>query len=95
VTNKQAAWVGGILGLVAPLIVLTLFVLYGVWEVRLGNSNLTELLWPSSRLMIISWASSFKGITLKLVSVSLNCGLYIALALALRVGLVAAFKRLP
>lgn len=92
-TNNQAAWTGAFVGLIGPVIVLVLLYSYGVFEIMFGSMNLTQLFWPSSRFMIIGWNSSARGILTTLFSVSLNCLLYMMIAVALRVCVHTAIKR--
>jgi hypothetical protein len=90
VTRRQAAFAGGLVGLIVPAIVLTLLYLFGIWRiVRVGSTDLTHILWPFSVMLTTTWHSTIGGVLITVAAVAFNCLMYIALALLLQ-----AFMRL-
>jgi hypothetical protein len=85
VTQRKVVLISGVVGLVMPCVVLTLLSLFGVWRiVRVGNTDLTHILWPFSAMVTITWHSTVGGIMTTIAAVLLNCLAYIAVGLLLR-----------
>ena len=92
-TTKKTAVIGGVAGLIVPGIVLTLLSWFGVWRiVRIGNTDLTHILWPSSAMLTVTWHTTVGGIMTTVASIAFNCLLYIAGAFLLRGGVGLVWK---
>ena len=65
------------------VMVLLGFGVSGVLFVR--GTDLMYVLWPSSVMLIVGWRSTLPGIMITALSVTINCGMYAAIALLLRV----------
>jgi hypothetical protein len=75
-SRSQAAIVGVASGLVAPAITLA-FLWSGLgFTIVMGKVNLTYLLWPSSRILLIGWQATTRGILTTVFAVLINCFLY-------------------
>jgi hypothetical protein len=74
----------GILGLIAPAIVLTLLWFGLAGGFGIGKFNLTNLLWPSNVMLIRGWCSTVPGVMITVSSVAINCLLYTGIALLVR-----------
>jgi len=84
-TTRQAAAVGGSVGLIISAAVLVLLGRFGVWHLTsIGNTDLRVILWPSSVMLTIGWRSTVPGIMTTLSSIAINCLLYAGMALLLR-----------
>ena len=92
---RQAVLTGGAVGLGVSATVLALFWRYGVWQIMFGKTDLRTLLWPSSVLMRLDWCCSVAGVLTTVLSVLINCLLYIAIALILRVAVRALLLHPP
>lgn len=80
---KNSAIVGATIALMVSVSVLSLM-WYGVSGVlRLRNLDLTGAFWPSSLMLTTGWCSSFRGITITVLSVAINCLLYAGIAVAI------------
>ena len=78
------------LGLCVSLAVLTLM-WFGVSGVlNLGHTDLMYVFWPSSLMLTVGWRSTPLGIAITVVSVALNCSLYMAVAYGLHRVLTAS-----
>jgi hypothetical protein len=86
-TVRQAVVAGGSVGLAVPALVLALLWRYGVWEIMLGSVDLRRALWPSSVIMMVGWCCTVPGVLMTVLSVAINCFLYVAIALLLRAGI--------
>ena len=76
-----------------PGIALTLLSLFGVWRiVRVGNTDLTHILWPFCVMLTTTWRSTGSGILITTAAVAFNCLMYIAIALLLRALVRLVFK---
>jgi hypothetical protein len=96
-TAKQVIIVFGILGLIAPAILLTLLWFGLAWGVAIGGFNLTNLLWHSNVMLIRGWSSTVPGVLITVSSVAINCLLYTGIALLVRgcIRLVAGHETTP
>ena len=82
-TTRTALLIGAVVGLCMSLAVLTLmwFGVSGVLNV--GRTDLMYVFWPSSLILTVGWRSTVPGIAITVVSVALNCSLYMAVAYGL------------
>lgn len=90
-STERVLFVGGALGLAVSSAVLTLM-WYGVSGILyVDHIYLGHLFWPSSVMLLASWRTTMHGIMVTLLSVAINCLLYMAISYCLRgaVGLVA------
>lgn len=100
ISPHQAAVAGAVLGLVVPATVLTLL-WFGVgFTIVAGKVDLTSLLWPSSRMILVGWCTTTLGIETTILAVLLNCLLYALAALtfrslSLRIARVVRSHRVP
>lgn len=87
-TRTRVAVFGAVLGLVAPAIVLT-FLWFGLgFDFLMGNINLTKLLWPMSRMILVDWDNTSLGIVTTFVAIAINCLLYAGIFLLLYVSVL-------
>lgn len=83
-TTRQVGIVGGAVGLLVSGAVLVL-VWFGVSGVlRISQTDVMYLLWPSSLLLTVTWDKSPFGISLAVISVALNILMYGVIAILLR-----------
>lgn len=83
-SRNQAAIIGAASGLVVPAITLA-FLGSGLgFTIVMGKVNLTYLLWPSSRMLLVGWHTTARGILTTVLAVLINCLLYAVAALLLR-----------
>ena len=67
-----------------PGIALT-FLWFGVgFEIDMGKVNLTDTLWPSSRMILVAWDATTRGLITTIAAVAINCLIYAGVALFLR-----------
>jgi hypothetical protein len=95
VTMRQAAILGGIVGLLVSTSVLILL-WYGVSGIlAIGNNtdpiDLMYIVWPSALMLTVGWRTTPHGITTTLFSAAINGGMYGILAILLRTGLTKAW----
>jgi len=84
-TVRQTMAVGGVVGLTLSGAVLVLLWFFGVWRfMRIGNTDLRVVLWPSSIMLTGGWCCTVPGIMTTISSIAINCLLYAAIALGLR-----------
>lgn len=83
-TKNHVVLVGAVLGLIVPMIVLTILWFGLGFGITVGSINLTNLLWPSSTMLIRGWHSTVPGVRITASSIAINCLLYVAIALVLR-----------
>ena len=88
-TKRQVATIGGIVGLTVSSIVLVFLWAGVLGALRLSGVNLAYVLWPSSVMLTLGWCCTLPGILITASSVSINCLIYIAIALLLRAGIRA------
>jgi hypothetical protein len=79
-TTQQAAIVGGAVGLLVSGVVLVLLRFGVAGVLRIGNTDLMYLVWPSSLMLTITWDRTLLGITPTVISVVLNFLTYGAIA---------------
>lgn len=85
---RTAALIGVSLGLIVCCGVLTLL-WFGVAGILwIDGTNLTNIVWPSSLMLIGGWRTTLNGILTTLVSVVLNCATYAIIAVLLWTGVV-------
>lgn len=77
-TNRQAAFVGGLVGLVAATILLTLLYFYGV------RTDLRLILWPFSVMLTTGWYCTVRGLLITIAAIAYNCLAYMGVTLLLR-----------
>ena len=78
-TKRQAVLGGGLVGLVVPVIVLTLHYFYGVgYTTRI-------ILFPFSVMLTAGWCCTVPGLLITVAAIACNCLTYIGIALLLRV----------
>jgi hypothetical protein len=79
------ALAGGVVGLIMPAIALTLLSLFGILRiVRVGNTDLTHILWPFSVMLTTTWHRTASGILITIAAVAFNCVTYMVIALLLQ-----------
>ncbi len=90
-TIRQAAILGGIVGLLVSTSVLILM-WYGVSGILAigNNTDPRYIVWPSWLLLTVGWRTTPHGIIMTLISVTINCGMYAILAVLLRTGISKA-----
>lgn len=82
-TTRQVLLIGAIVGLSVSIAILSL-VWYGVAGVlNVGRTDLMYVFWPSSLMLTVGWRTTLPGISTTVVSVALNCLLYLAVAYGL------------
>ena len=82
-TTKQVLLSGVALGFCVSIAVLTLFWFGVAGVLNIGRTDLMYILWPSSLMLTTSWSSSVAGVATTVVSVGINCLLYMAVAYGL------------
>ncbi|MGA3135667.1 MAG: hypothetical protein ABSC88_06715 [Terracidiphilus sp.] len=83
-TKRQTAIIGGVFGLMASSVVIVLL-WYGVSGVLyIGHTDYMYVLWPSSMMLVVSWCRTVPGIMITVSSIAINCLMYAAIALLLR-----------
>jgi hypothetical protein len=84
-TKRQTTIIGGIIGLMASSVVIFLL-WYGVSGVLyIGHTDYMYVLWPSSVMLAGSWYRTVPGIMITASCTAINCLMYAAIALLLRV----------
>jgi hypothetical protein len=79
---RQAAILGGAVGLAVSAVILVLL-RWGVAGILfVGNADLASLFWSSFFLLTTNWHSSVPGAAISLCAVAINCLIYAMLALA-------------
>lgn len=82
-TPRQVLLIGIGVGFCVSLAVLALL-WFGVTGVlNVGRTDLMYLFWPSSLMLTVGWRSTAPGIATTVVSVAINCLLYMAVAYGL------------
>jgi hypothetical protein len=93
VTGRQAAILGGAVGLTISAVILAL-VWWGVSGILfVGSVDLASVFWPSFFLLTTNWHSSVPGATITLLAIAINCLIYALLALALWAAVRSIFAR--
>ncbi len=83
-TSRETILTGGVIGLLASSIVLTLLWFGVVGVLGAGAVDYTYVLYPSWGMLVVGWCTTVSGITITVISVAINCALYAAIALLLR-----------
>lgn len=82
-TTKSVLLTGVAVGLCMSIAVLTLLWFGVAGVLNVGRTNLMYVVWPSSLMLTVGWRSTFPGIVTTMVSVALNCLLYMAVTFGL------------
>jgi hypothetical protein len=82
-TTQRVLLIGVVVGLCVSIAVLALlwFGVAGVLVV--GHTDLMYVFWPSSLMLTTGWRTTLPGIGTTVVSVAVNCLLYMAVAYGL------------
>ena len=91
-TKRRVVVIGGLIGLIAPAVVLSLLYFYGVWVITTsGGIDLRTIFWPFSVMLTTGWCCTVPGLLITLAAIAYNCLAYIAVGLLLRalIGLIA------
>ena len=75
--------IGASVGFCVSLAVLALLWFGVAGVLNVGRTDLMYIFWPSSLMLIVGWRSTAPGITTTVVSVAINCVLYMAVAYGL------------
>jgi len=75
------ALLGAAIGLAVSSAILSLMVLGVSGVLRVGNTDLMYVFWPSSLALIAGWHASTLGVLVTLICVVTNCLLYAGVAL--------------
>jgi len=51
---------------------------------RVGNTDLIYVFWPSSVMLVLGWRSTIPGVMITISSVAINCLVYMVVAVLLR-----------
>lgn len=82
-TKRQAAVLGGGIGLTVSGVILAIVWLGVSGVLFVANVDLASVFWPSFFLLTTSWHSSIPGAVMTLCAIAINCLIYALLALAL------------
>jgi hypothetical protein len=93
-TKRQAAILGGMVGLLVSTSILFLL-WYDVGGILAIGDNtdpidLMYIVWPSASMLTVGWRTTPHGIITTLISVAINCGMYGILAILLGTGISKA-----
>ncbi len=92
-TLRRTVMLAAVAALVVSGTVLGLLAWLGIWEYMLfGRTDLRVILWPSSVMLPMEWCTTARGILITLLSIILNCFMYIGIALMLR-SCISAIRR--
>ena len=81
--------IGACVGFCVSLVVLALLWFGVAGVLNVGQTDLMYIFWPSSLMLTVGWRSTAPGIATTIVSVAINCVLYMAVAYGLyRIGRV-------
>jgi hypothetical protein len=84
-SRKQTAIIASAVALTVCVTVLGLLWRYGIWEIMaLGKTDVRVILWPSSIMITVGWCTTAGGIMTTISSITINCLLYVGIALLLR-----------
>ncbi len=81
--KRQVLIVGGIVGLLVSSAVLALLWFSVAGVLVIGRTDLMYVFWPSSLMLTSDWRNTVVGVATTLVSVGINCLLYMAVAYGL------------
>ena len=73
--------ISAMLGLIVPVIALTLLSFGLPSDFMAGNLNLTRVLWPPYVMLVVGWHSTLRGIVITISAILINCLIYITIAL--------------
>jgi len=82
-TTKQVLLSGGAVGFCVSIAVLALFWFGVAGVLNVGRTDLMYILWPSSLMLTSNWHSTVAGAATAVLSVGINCLLYMAVAYGL------------
>lgn len=88
---KKTIIVGGLIGLIVPIITIVILWFGLGFGISIDGINITNLLWPSSIMLIRGWRSTLPGVMITLSSIVINCLLYAGVLLLMR-SFVCYFK---
>lgn len=74
---------GAFVGFCVSLAVLALFWFGVAGVLNVGRTDLIYIFWPSSLMLTVGWRSTAPGIATTVISVGINCLLYMAVAYGL------------
>ena len=77
-TTKRVLLAGVAVGFCVSIAVLVLLWFGVAGVLNIGRTDLMYILWPSSLILTSGWRSSFVGVATTVVSVGVNCLLYMA-----------------
>jgi hypothetical protein len=87
-TRTASCVIGAALSVIMPLISLALL-WFGVgFEIAVGPVNLTAILWPSSRWILVGWRITPLGMVTTVGAIVANLFLYVGIAWLLHFGVV-------
>jgi len=75
--------IGACVGFCVSLVVLALLWFGVAGVLNVGQTDLMYIFWPSSLMLTVGWRSTAPGIATTIVSVAINCVLYMAVAYGL------------
>ena len=79
-TSRQVLLIGVFVGFCVSLAVLALLWFGVAGVLNVGRTDLMYIFWPSSLMLTVGWRSTARGIATTVVSVAINCLLYMAVA---------------
>ena len=82
-TPRQVLLIGAIVGFCVSLAVLALLWFGVAGVLNVGRTDLMYIFWPSSLMLTVGWRTTAPGIATTVVSVGINCLLYMAIAYGL------------
>jgi hypothetical protein len=91
-TKRRLILSAGIIGLMVSISILTLIAFGVAGVLTIHEIDLMYVLWPSSLMLTISWRTTVRGISLTVISVSLNCLTYSVIAVLLQTGVRSVVK---
>ena len=92
---RLALSVGAVAGLLISGGILALFWFGVAGVLRVGHTDLTHLLWPSSVMLVRGWRSTVPGVMITVSSVAINCLWYATVVFVLRGIAGAVFRLIP
>jgi hypothetical protein len=75
--------IGAFVGFCVSLAVLALLWFGVAWVLNVGRTDLMYIFWPASLMLTGGWRSTAPGIATTVISVAINCLLYMAVAYGL------------
>ena len=83
-TARKAAIIGGASGAALSTVVLALLWSGVSGVLFIGNIDFASVLWPSFFMITTSWHTTLPGVVITGMSIAINCLVYAAVALVLR-----------